>query len=236
MVKYYPDRKHGFGERPHYEARELDTMFEQLAVAFLRKKYGKVEFPFLTEDLKTFVEGHVADLDQYADLSVYGSGVEGLTEFVPGGKPKVAISNHLQKNENRQRTTLAHEFGHVHLHAYLFEMKGRQVDALPPNHKPNAIYCYRDTMLSAPAADWREWQASYASSALLMPASYVRKTVSPLHEKLGIFGAVRAESKEGQTLIEAVAAAYSVSRDAARVRLSVMNLLGTPTGTGNLFS
>ena len=118
----------------------------------------------------------------------------------------------------------------------MFEMKGRQVDALPPNHKPNAIYCYRDTMLSAPAADWREWQASYASSALLMPASHVRKTVAPLHESLRIFGAVRAESKEGQTLIDAVAAAYAVSRDAARVRLSVMNLLGTPTGTGNLFS
>ena len=98
MVKYVADRKHGFGERPHYEARELDTMFEQLAVAFLRTKYGKVEFPFKTEDLKTFVEGHVADFDQYADLSIYGSGVEGLTEFVPGGKAKVAISNHLQKN------------------------------------------------------------------------------------------------------------------------------------------
>jgi hypothetical protein len=236
MVKYVPDRKHGFGERPHYEPRELDIMFEQLAVTFLRTKYDKVEFPFSTEDLKTFIEGYVDDLDQFADLTKYGAGVEGVTEFVPGGKPKVAISEHLQKNENRQRTTLAHEFGHVHLHAYLFEMKGRQIDALPPNHKPNAIYCYRDTMLTAPAADWREWQASYASSALLMPASYVRRSVAPLHEKLGIFGPVRAESREGQVLIETVAGAYSVSRDAARVRLSVMNLLGAPTGQGSLFS
>ena len=236
MVKYVPDRKHGFGQRPHYEARELDIMFEQVAVAFLRKKYGKSEFPFSTEDLKTFIEAHVEDLDQYADLTKYGAGVEGLTEFVPGGKPKVAISAHLQRNENRQRTTLAHEFGHVHLHAYLFEMKGRQMDALPPNHKPNAIYCYRDTMLTAPAVDWREWQASYASSALLMPANYVRKTVAPLHERLGIFGPVRAGSSEGQALIDAVVAAYQVSRDAASVRLSVMNLLGTPTGQGALFS
>jgi Zn-dependent peptidase ImmA (M78 family) len=236
MVKYVPDSKHGFGERPHYEPRELDIMFEQLAVTFLRKKYDKVEFPFSTEDLKTLIEGYVDDLDQFADLTKYGAGVEGVTEFVPGGKPKVAISEHLQKNENRQRTTLAHEFGHVHLHAYLFEMKGRQIDALPPNHKPNAIYCYRDTMLIAPAADWREWQASYASSALLMPASYVRRSVAPLHEKLGIFGPVHAESREGQVLIETVAGAYSVSRDAARVRLSVMNLLGAPTGQGSLFS
>jgi hypothetical protein len=132
MVRYVLDRKHGFGERPHYEAHELDIMFEQLAVAFLRKKYGKAEFPFSTEDLKIFIESHVEDLDQYADLTKYGAGVEGLTEFVASGKPKVAISEHLQRNENRQRTTLAHEFGHVHLHAYLFEMKSRQVDACRP--------------------------------------------------------------------------------------------------------
>jgi hypothetical protein len=69
-----------------------------------------------------------------------------------------------------------------------------------------------------------------------MPASYVRKTVAPLHERLGIFGPVRAESSQGQALIDAVAPAYQVSRDAARVRLSVMNLLGTPTGQSALFS
>lgn len=236
MVKYVADKKHGFGMRPHYEARELDTVFEQLAVAFLRKKYGTVEFPFKTEDLKSFIEGHVQDLDQYADLSIYGTGVEGLTEFVPGGRPKVAISQRLQSIENRQRSTLGHEFGHVHLHAYLFEMKDKQVTALPANHKPNTIYCYRDTMLTAPAADWREWQASYASSALLMPATYVRKVVAPVHEKLGIFGAVRPESAHGQALIDVVATAFAMSREAARVRLSVLNLLGNPPASGSLFS
>lgn len=45
MVKNVPDRMHGFGERPHYEQRELDAMFEQLAVAFLKKKHGTVSFP-----------------------------------------------------------------------------------------------------------------------------------------------------------------------------------------------
>jgi hypothetical protein len=92
MVKMVPDRMHGFGQRPHYEPRELDAMFEQLAVEFLRRKHGKVEFPFGTEDLKVFIEQHVDDLDQYADLSRYGPGVEGVTEFRPGkGKPKVAV-------------------------------------------------------------------------------------------------------------------------------------------------
>ena len=236
MVKYVPDRMHGFGERPHYEARELDALFERLAVSFLKKKHGEPRFPFQTEDLKTFIEADVEDLDQYADLSIYGPGVEGLTEFKPGAKPKVAVASHLQSNENRLRTTLAHEYGHVHLHGYLFEMKDRQVDALAPNRKANAIYCKRDTMVSAARVDWLEWQASYASSALLMPASFVRKTIAPLHERLGIFGAVTADSAHGRALIDAIAAAFSVSKDAARVRLSVMNLLGTPSGTATLFS
>ena len=237
MVKYVPDRMHGFGERPHFEPRELDSMFEHLAVAFLKKKHGTVSFPFTTEDLKTFIEQHVEDLDQYADLTPYGTGVEGLTEFRPGvGKPKVAVSVALQSNENRQRTTLAHEFGHVHLHAYLFEIAGRQTSALPPNNKANGIYCKRDTMLTASKVDWREWQASYASSALLMPASYVRKTVAPVHERLGIFGAVLPDSQHGRALVDAVAVEYRVSKDAARVRLSVLGLLGQPSGTGSLFA
>lgn len=236
MVKFVPDRMHGFGERPHYEARELDALFERLVVGFLKKKHGEPRFPFETEDLKSFIEQDVDDLDQYADLSIYGPGVEGLTEFRRGLKPKVAVSSHLQSNENRLRTTLAHEYGHVHLHGYLFEMKDRQVDALPANRKASAIYCKRDTMVSASKVDWLEWQASYASSALLMPASFVRKTVAPLHEQFGIFGAVTADSAHGKLLIDSIAGAFSVSKDAARVRLSVMNLLGTPSGTGTLFS
>jgi Zn-dependent peptidase ImmA (M78 family) len=131
---------------------------------------------------------------------------------------------------------LAHEFGHVHLHAYLFDMADRQVTALPPNHKANAIYCKRETILTAQPVDWREWQASYASSALLMPATCVRKTVAPLREKHRIFGAVRDDSQQGRTLIDAVAAQYQVSKDAARVRLSVLGILGEPSATPSLFS
>jgi Zn-dependent peptidase ImmA (M78 family) len=146
------------------------------------------------------------------------------------------VSGTLQSNENRQRTTLAHEFAHVHLHAYLFEMADRQLTALASNQRPNRIYCKRDTMLTAPKVDWREWQASYASSALLMPATYVRRTLAPLHERLGIFGAVPDMSQQGRALIDAVVAGYQVSRDAARVRLSVLGLLGEPSASPSLFS
>lgn len=235
MVKYVPDRKHGFGERPHYEPRELDAIFERLAVKFLSEKYGRAEFPFETEDLKIFIEEHVESLDQYADLTAYGPSVEGLTEFQQGGLPKVSIAEALHKVENRLRTTLAHEFGHVHLHAYLYEMRGRQVGGLLGGHKANAIYCKRELIVSAPQVDWLEWQAGYACSALLVPASYARNLIRPIHEKHKIFGAVADVSSAGQELIGAIAGGFKVSREAARVRLSVLGYLGQPSGTGSLF-
>lgn len=92
MAKYVPDNMHGFGERPHYEPRELDGIFEKIVVDFLRKKYGKVEFPISTDDLTTLIEAHVADLDQYADLSGYGVNVEGATVFAPSGIIMIIIS------------------------------------------------------------------------------------------------------------------------------------------------
>jgi hypothetical protein len=48
MVREVADTKHGLGERPHYDPRELDRMFEHLATSFLRAKYGTVSFPFGT--------------------------------------------------------------------------------------------------------------------------------------------------------------------------------------------
>jgi hypothetical protein len=236
MVRNVRDTQHGFGERPHYEPRELDREFEHLAVGFLKSRYGEPRFPFQTEDLKTFIEEHVHSLDQYADLSRFGTGVEGVTVFRPGaGKPKVAVAAYLQGNENRLRMTLAHEYGHVRLHAYLFELKARQATGLPPNHDPNGIYCKRDMIDSASKTDWLEWQASYAASALLAPATPVRGIVRPMLEKAGLFGPVAESTEDGAALIAAVAKAFAISQAAARVRLSVLGILGAPRAQGSLF-
>ena len=54
-MRYVADMRHGFGQRPHYEPRELDREFEWLAANFLKAKYGDARFPFETEDLKTFI-------------------------------------------------------------------------------------------------------------------------------------------------------------------------------------
>lgn len=235
MVKYVRDTLHGFGQRPHYEGSELDAMFEKIVVDFLNKKYGKVEFPISTEDITTIIEQDVSDLDQYADLSSYGAGVEGVTEFHRNGKPRVAISEDAHKYENRLRTTLTHEYGHVRLHSYLFGMEDRQL-ALGPGRKANAIYCKRDTILSTGKTDWMEWQAGYACGAVLMPRSHVMRRVGGLQQKLGIYGPISAASPNGQTLIQSVVQDFVVSQEAARVRLSVLGILGTESAVRSLFS
>jgi len=62
-----------------------------------------------------------ADLDSYADLSGEPGEVEGVTEFVPHRRPVVRISGALSapNMENRLRTTLTHEYGHVHFHQFI---------------------------------------------------------------------------------------------------------------------
>jgi hypothetical protein len=234
-MRYIRDTVHGFRERPHYDEAELDTMFEKAVTDFLRNKHGEAKFPVSTDEITTLIEQEVADLDQYADLSCYGQGAEGMTEFPRRGKPCVSISESVHRYENRLRTTLTHEYGHVRLHAYLFALEHRSIP-LGPNRKPNAIYCMRDSMLPIGKRDWMEWQAGYASGAALMPKSYVTKTVAEVQHRLGIYGPVMPESGNGKALIAAAVSGFAVSRDAAAVRLKVLGFLGAEPAIRSLFS
>lgn len=240
MVRYIPDPTGRFQQRPFYTEAELDRECESIVTLFLCKHRGKVEFPIETEDIKTLIEDEVQDLDQYADLGAFGSDVEGVTVFEPGRKPRVRIAAHLaedDRRENRLRTTLTHEYGHVRFHGYLFEAHPRAADLFEPvRAKPQVVSCKRDGMIDAPKGDWMEWQAGHVCGALLMPVSAVRRTIAPFHERLGSPEPVRAAGEAGQDMIRAVVEAYQVSRDAARVRLSRLGYLGTPSGSGTLFA
>ncbi len=219
MPKIIRDTTGKFRERPHYEQRELDMECEKIVCEFLRTLHGIVAFPIMTDDLTKLIEKHTSDFDQYADLSKYGENVEGLTEFYPKGKPKVSISARLSEAsnyENRFRTTMTHELGHVIFHDYLYKME------LIDSGAASIQICKRDDIMSkskfsaAGARDWMEWQAGYACGAFLMPASYLKNTVENYRATCGA-------NSEG--LIEAIMAEYQVSKDAARVRLTVTNYL-----------
>ena len=202
-------------------------------LAFLNKRYGKAEFPIETDDLTVFIEEQ-ADLDSYADLSAEGEGVEGVTEFVSGRRPVVKIADALNAShlENRLRTTLTHEYGHIHFHRFMFEDgQGATGSLFAQTHAAQGNKCHRDSIVGAPERDWMEWQAGYACGAILMPVTALFDAVQRFRAESNLlYSNLSLQSEPGQNLITAVAASFQTSRDAARVRLLKKGIL-TDTGT-----
>ena len=239
MVKSVPDKTGRFSERPHYKPEELDRECEGIVGSFLRKRHGEVRLPITTDELSILIEQADASLDSSVDLSMFGEDVEGMTVFYPDQGPEVSISDQLandHRRENRLRTTLAHEFGHVHFHRYLWAekfMTGRLFDR---QSRENKAICKRDTILDARNYDWMEWQAGYISGAILMPVSSIRRLVSDYCAEHELHGVVTIASEQGQQIIGAVMETFQVSGEAARVRLLKLSLLTSSDSEPSLFN
>ena len=221
-MRWVTDRTGRFQRRLHYDPAELDVECEQIVNTFLAERHGRVVYPIATDDLTVLIERTVGDLDMYADLSGEAGEVEGVTEFRPGQKPCVRIASALTAPhlENRLRTTLTHEFGHVHLHGLLFELQPSGELMFPISKEAQINKCKRETIVGARESDWMEWQAGYACGALLMPATALRDEVRGFADARNLPpGKVGTSSSQGMALIGCIAGAFQVSRDAARVRL-----------------
>ncbi|HWB05174.1 MAG TPA: hypothetical protein VG796_19235 [Verrucomicrobiales bacterium] len=194
---------------------------------------GGFSLPISTDVLTKLIERDSSDLDLYADLSVEGPDVEGVTDFYPGKRPRVRIAASLSehRSENRLRTTLTHEWGHVWFHDSLWQVEIRN----PSMHAQIAAQpspkCKRDRIFSAPDVDWMEWQAGYACGAVLMPLSHIRTAVKIFCDERGLYSPLMEASAPAITLIDIVVKTFAVSRDAARVRLSKLGFL-TATDLG----
>jgi len=238
MVTYVRDQTGRFQQRPHYKPEELDRECEVIITTFLKKLRGRIDFPIQTEDLKTLIERDAKDLDTYADLTVYGADVEGVTEFQSGTKPKVRIASYLtedERRENRLRTTLTHEYGHVRFHSYLFEVEAPQADLLRQQPNRDKIICKRDSMIDAAQNDWMEWQAGYACGALLMPKSTIVALCGQFSEQRKLYGPVSLQTPDGPALIASVSTTFQVSSDAARVRMLKLGLVTPGPANRTLF-
>jgi Zn-dependent peptidase ImmA (M78 family) len=123
----------------------------------------------------------------------------------------------------------------VHFHAYLFAMQSASGDLLQ-HARPAVQVCKRETIIDARNADWMEWQAGYVSGALLMPISLIRKTAGTFQEQHAIFGPVANATAEAAALIERIRSTFQVSADAARVRLTKLELLAVQAHGPSLFS
>lgn len=228
-MKWVPDKTGRFTQRPHYDPVELDRECEDIVASFLRARYGSVDFPISTNDLVILLEREASDVDLYADFTREGDDVEGLTEFWSGGKPRVRISKELSEQpwrENRLRTTLTHELGHVKFHTFVWHLDQRQQQFDIDELKHADARCKRASIIGGPKTDWMEWQAGYTSGSFLMPLSAITKVIRSFRTSTGLVAVPSAASEQGQDLIRIVQEAFQVSADAARVRLLQLGSLG----------
>ena len=211
-MKLIPDRTGRFPERPHYDIDELEEQCERIITNFLEQRYGQIVIPVPTDALRVLIEGEAAKL-LHADLSHEGEEVHGITEFFPGCKPRVSIARELSSQPwrvHRERTTLAHEYGHVHWHTPLYDPlpAGRtaQVRARP------AAAAYRSERLDGVAGRIRLGRAADAPE----PGQTTGRGF-----RAGACSETPAQggSVDGQILIGRVSELFDVSREAAEVRL-----------------
>jgi hypothetical protein len=235
-MDWFRDNTGRFPKRPHYSPEELDSECERIITEFLSKKYGYVQFPISTNDLTLLLERDAEDLDLYADFSGEEGEVEGVTEFRRGQKPVVRIAERLTNTpnlENRLRTTLTHEYGHVRFHDRLYQVESKPpslFENLPSesNETPQENRCKRDAMISLSDGDWMEWQAGYACGALLIPITPLVECVTSFRSERGLtHAAISEQTREGGELIENVMKTFQASRDAARVRLLQKKMIGS---------
>ena len=222
-MRWVADRTGRFLHRPHYDADELDHQCEQLIREFLQAQHGKVTFPVATDDLTKLIERDAADLDLYATFPEEDE--EGATDFYRGRPPDVKIAVRLStaNRENRLRTTLTHEYGHVRFHRVLFDAETKPLSLFEednPDRLAGTIRCKRGNIVGASQQDWMEWQAGYICGAILIPLTALITSVRHFRLVHGVpMETLAVSSAEGRSLVAAIASEFQTSREAAQVRL-----------------
>lgn len=239
-MKLYRDSRTGT-ERLWIQPEEIESRAEaELVKAGL---LPTIEAP--TVDVEAFVERHLgAQFDQYASLPPE---VLGQTDFRVGASPLIMVNADLtgaalDDDESplgvrgRWRATVAHEACHVLFHRCLFNLDPRQRSLFPDEEDPPETAqrlqrCLkRDVVHGRAGSDWREVQANMGMAALLMPRSVFADVSRQELTRLGRDRVV-ADTREAEALAGSLATAFQVSRQAARIRLKTLEVVGTPGQT-----
>jgi hypothetical protein len=226
-MNWVRDRTRRFQWRPYFDQQEIDVQCEDIVARFMYGRGGSLSYPISTDDLTVMIEQDVSDLDLYANLSSEGRGIEGVSEFHRRIKPSVRIAKYLSQEpsrQNRLRSTLAYEYGHVVFHSFLWKLDGAGPRTNARRRPPPR--CRRARILVAPQSDWMEWQAGYASGALLMPITRLKGLVAASLHEWGLVRHVEADSDRHKVLIGRIAEAFAVSKDAAKTRLHKLGYVG----------
>jgi uncharacterized protein DUF955 len=222
-----PDYTGRFPERPHWEIDELERRCEEILTPFLENRYGQPPARVPTQDLLVLIDREAEELDLHSELisDRPDEEIHGVTWFFPGAKPKVQINRHLRREfqrANRYRTTLAHEYGHLILHTWLYDRFHHQLlqTGVP-------LRCYSRTVEGGfdGVTDWMEWQANYICGALLMPRWRVELLAKAFGKERDVSVPLADGGIDGQMLIKRMTDLFDVSRAAARVRLLKLGYL-----------
>ena len=89
--------------------------------------------------------------------------------------------------------------------------------------------------MDAPVVDWMEWQACYASGALLMPKTAITAFVEDFRRAGQAHGLMSADDANDSILIAKTAKRFSTSREATRVRLIKLGFLVKGPKSPSLF-
>lgn len=216
-----------------YEPDEIEMIVvSELVSAKLMPKHDDDD---LAVDVENLVESHLSlRLDQYAELD---SHVLGITEFCKGESPKVSINKDLTGSAldeedatpgliGRWRATVAHEAAHVMLHRHLYEVDPMQRGLFRPDtartQSQRLLRCLkRDVGYNQQPSDWREVQANMGMGAILMPRPVFVEAARRALSEMGLEEkAVETGSRDHGLLVERLAELFSVSKQAARIRLS----------------
>lgn len=230
MAKWIRDAV-GEPRRLWYDNQEIEQIVGKSVAAFR----GGSDLEVL--DLEAFAEQHCGvALDQHALLP---DNVLGVTEFSGNGPCRISINRALTLAADDQpasigvvgrwRATLAHELGHVLLHRILYAHHEDQIELFAPQVggvSSGEMRCFRsDIGTSARTTDWREVQANKGMAALLMPAGRFGEAFEQLASVLGPMNAEAA----ARSLVDKLARRFLVSRQAALIRISEMDLAMTRT-------
>jgi Zn-dependent peptidase ImmA (M78 family) len=225
-MKYVPDHTGRFDRRPHFDTGYLDELCEKVLFDHAVSTIGAVQWPFSTDSLTTLIERDTESLELYTDMSTHDldPGVEGFTVFSSDdSKPSIYINEQLSSHSSKEvrlRTTLAHEYGHVLLHAPLFRAGSPCKLLRPPDAWERPIP--RSFIQRASSTDWMEWQANYAMGALLMPRSAVHDLADWYGRKYGFRPPFAERTGHAQDLVKNMSKQFFVSQDAALIRLKHM--------------
>ena len=163
-----------FGERPFFEEEEMESIARDAlrSVSLLPDTPAPVR-------IDRFIEKLFGVVPSYDDI---GQGILGYTKFGANGAREVVISRALSEEglppaERRERSTLAHEAGHILLHSHLFALqpsaRSRPLFEDDVNLMQKTVLCRDQESRSAYDGRWWEYQANQMIGLLLLPRALV---------------------------------------------------------------